>query len=243
MQNALLGPSFQDTDIKTELLNQNIVFEELTKDNYYSAVADQIANGKVVGYFRGRMEFGPRALGSRSILADPRDHRMQYILNQKIKFRESFRPFAPAILEEHASHYFKIEGKSPYMLLVADVVEDIRTPPPGENQVPQGFDLLKRTRSTIPSVTHVDFSARVQTVRQENHPDFHNLITAFFTITGCPLVINTSFNRMDEPIVNSVTDALTCFFETGMDVLVIGSFLIRKSKPINIKSTRTKETH
>ncbi|HEX8019871.1 carbamoyltransferase [Mucilaginibacter sp.] len=226
MQNALLGPSLQDNDIKTELVNQKVKFEELTEDNYYNAVADEIAKGKVVGYFRGRMEFGPRALGSRSILADPRDHRMQSILNQKIKFRESFRPFAPAILEEHASSYFDIVDKTPYMLLVADVASAIRFPP--ENQAVYGFDLLKQARSTIPAVTHVDFSARVQTVGQYSHPDFYNLINAFYKITGCPLVINTSFNRMDEPIVNSVSEALACFRQTGMDVLVIGSFLIRK---------------
>jgi carbamoyltransferase len=226
MQNALLGPSLRDNDIKTELANQNVRFEELTKDRYYSAVADEIASGKVVGYFRGRMEFGPRALGSRSILADPRDDRMQSILNQKIKFRESFRPFAPAILEEHASSYFDMVGKSPYMLLVADAASAIRFPP--ENQDLHGFDLLKQARSTIPAVTHVDFSARVQTVGQYNHPDFYNLINAFYKITGCPVVINTSFNRMDEPIVNTVSEALTCFRQTGMDVLVIGSFLIRK---------------
>jgi carbamoyltransferase len=226
MQNALLGPSLQDKDIKTELLNQNIKFEELTKNRYYSAVADEIAKGKVIGYFRGRMEFGPRALGSRSILADPRDHRMQSILNQKIKFRESFRPFAPAILEEHASAYFDMVGKSPYMLLVADVASEIRISP--KNQELHGFDLLKQVRSTIPAVTHVDFSARVQTVGQYSHPDFYNLINAFYKITGCPVVINTSFNRMDEPIVNTVSEALTCFRQTGMNVLVIGSFLIRK---------------
>lgn len=233
MQNALLGPLFQDKDIKTELLNQDVRFEELTIDNYYSAVVDEIANGKIVGYFRGRMEFGPRALGARSILGDPRDQRMQSILNQKIKFRESFRPFAPAILEEHISSYFDMAGKSPYMLLVADVARDIRISPIEENQYLHGFDLLKQVRSAIPAVTHVDFSARVQTVGQYSHPDFYNLINAFYEITGCPVVINTSFNRMDEPIVNTVSEALTCFRETDMDVLVIGSFLITKETRFN----------
>jgi carbamoyltransferase len=228
MQNALLGPSFEDKDVKTELLNQNVTFEELTKDNYYSSVADQIAQGKIVGYFRGRMEFGPRALGSRSILGDPRDHRMQSILNQKIKFRESFRPFAPAILEEYASCYFDMVRNSPYMLLVANVTRAIRITPATENQHLQGFDQLKQIRSTIPAVTHVDFSARVQTVGQYSHPDFYKLINAFHKITGCPVVINTSFNRMDEPIVNTVAEALACFRQTGMDTLVIGSFLITK---------------
>lgn len=228
MQNALLGPSFEDYEIKTELLKQETVFEELTKDNYYSAVADEIARGKVVGYFRGRMEFGPRALGSRSILADPRNPHMQAILNQKIKFRESFRPFAPAILEEHASFYFEKVGNSPYMLLVADIAKGVRLPLNNEENALCGFDRLNQVRSNIPAVTHVDYSARVQTVHSENHPDFYNLITAFFNLTGCPLVINTSFNRMDEPIVNTVTEALTCFLHTNMDILVIGSFLIRK---------------
>lgn len=233
MQNALLGPSLQDKDIKTQLLNENVRFEELTEDRYYSAVAEEIAGGKVVGYFRGRMEFGPRALGSRSILGDPRDQRMQYILNQKIKFRESFRPFAPAILEEHTSSYFDMTGKSPYMLMVADVAKEVRISPSKENQDIYGVDLLKQVRSTIPAVTHVDFSARVQTVGRDSHPDFYNLINAFYKLTGCPVVINTSFNRMDEPIVNTVSEALACFIQTGMDVLVIGSFLIRKETRFN----------
>lgn len=228
MQNALLGPSYTNDVIKQQLLREGMQFIELTGEDYYKAVAGHIADGKVVGYFRGRMEFGPRALGARSILADPRNAGIQSILNQKIKFRESFRPFAPAVLEEHATAYFDIDAASPYMLLVADVKDKHRLPVLAEDEQLQGFDQLRVKRSVIPAITHVNYSARLQTVNKENHSDFYRLISAFYELTGCPCVVNTSFNRMDEPIVNTPSEALRCFRETGMDVLAIGDFIVEK---------------
>jgi carbamoyltransferase len=229
MQNALLGPFYREEDIKAALIKENLPFEELTQENYYSAVAEYIAAGKVIGYFRGRMEFGPRALGARSIIADPRNANMQSILNQKIKFRESFRPFAPAILEQHASDYFELDTASPYMLLVANVKEGLRFALSDADKDLAGIKKLGIKRSIIPAVTHVNYSARLQTVNENDHPDFYNLINAFYKLTGCPLVINTSFNRMDEPIVNTPTEAIACFRQTGMDVLVMGNFIIKKA--------------
>jgi carbamoyltransferase len=228
MQSALLGPRYSDEEIREALVNAGLTFEVLTTENYYNEVAACIAEGKVVGYFRGRMEFGPRALGSRSILADPRNAAMQSILNQKIKFRESFRPFAPAVLEEHAADYFDIAVPSPYMLLVADINENLRIPLSDEEQQLKGITQLLAKRSFIPAVTHVNYSARIQTVNNEAHPDFYQLINAFYKLTGCPCLVNTSFNRMDEPIVNTPAEALTCFLQTDMDVVVIGSFMVKK---------------
>jgi carbamoyltransferase len=228
MQSALLGPSYSDEDIRATLIKAGLIFEELTPENYYSEVAECIAEGKVVGYFRGRMEFGPRALGARSILADPRNAAMQSVLNQKIKFRESFRPFAPAVLEEHAADYFDIAVPSPYMLLVADVKESLRLPLTDDEKKLTGINQLLAKRSKIPAVTHVNYSARVQTVNNEAHPDFYQLINAFYKLTGCPCLVNTSFNRMDEPIVNTPAETLTCFLQTDMDVVVIGSFMVKK---------------
>jgi carbamoyltransferase len=225
MQNALLGPSYSSVQIKTELDNFELVYEELVDEKLYPHIAQEIAAGKVVGYFKGRMEFGPRALGARSIIADPRNINMQSVLNLKIKFRESFRPFAPAVLEEYASDYFELDASSPYMLLVADVKQDKRVEARDDLA---GLDQLMGARSIIPAVTHVDYSARLQTVNWDQHPDFYKLIKAFYELTGCPMVINTSFNRMDEPIVCSPADAIQCFLNTGIDVLVIGNFLIKK---------------
>jgi carbamoyltransferase len=172
------------------------------------------------------MEFGPRALGARSIIADARNPDMQSVLNLKIKFRESFRPFAPAVLEEHAAEYFDLGAPSPYMLLVAGVKPEKRITP--TNETAEGFDKFKQTRSVIPAVTHVDYSARLQTVNQQQHPDLYNLINAFYQLTGCPMVINTSFNRMDEPIVCTPADAIACFLNTGIDVLVMEGLVVRK---------------
>jgi carbamoyltransferase len=229
MKNALLGPSYEKEEIKGVLLKAGLSFTEPGTENYYHAIAGYIAEGKVVGYFKGRMEFGPRALGARSILADPRSTSMQSTLNQKIKFRESFRPFAPAILEEYASEYFEIDRRSPYMLLVADVRQEFRIPLTPNDQQLRGFEKLKAKRSVIPAVTHVNYSARLQTVNKDSHPDFYNLVNAFYEITNCPLLINTSFNRMDEPIVNTPLEAINCFKQTDMDVLVIEDFIIRKT--------------
>ncbi|OCX53004.1 hypothetical protein BEL04_01420 [Mucilaginibacter sp. PPCGB 2223] len=227
MQNSLLGPECTTNQVLQALNASGLAYEKYEKRQLYSTIASEIAGGKVVGYFNGRMEFGPRALGARSILADARNPEMQSLLNQKIKFRESFRPFAPAVLEEFADDYFDLGVKSPYMLMVGDVRSDkrIADQQQGETNVPS----IKRARSVIPAVTHVDYSARLQTVNATDHPDFYQLIRTFFELTGCPMLINTSFNRMDEPIVCTPQDALDCFLGTGIDILVISEFLVRKS--------------
>ena len=225
MQNALLGPAYTSAQIKKEIGNYGLVCEELEDDKLYPLIAEEIAAGKVIGYFKGRMEFGPRALGARSIIADPRHADMQSVLNSKIKFRESFRPFAPAVLEEYAADFFDINSPNPYMLFVADVKPEKRV---AVNDEGNTLDSLKQVRSVIPAVTHVDYSARLQTVNQNQHPDFYNLIYAFYKLTGCPMLINTSFNRMDEPIVCSPADAIECFLNTGIDLLVVENFIVRK---------------
>jgi len=226
MQNALLGPAYNSTEIKTAIIQHGLAFEELPTDELNQEVAKALAAGKVAGYFKGRMEFGPRALGARSIIADPRNPEMQLVLNIKIKFRESFRPFAPAVLEEHAAEFFDIDVPSTYMLLVTEVRPEKRLDQ--LNEKAEGFEKFKQIRSTLPAVTHVDYSARLQTVNHEQHPDFYNLINAFYSLTGCPMVINTSFNRMDEPIVCTPEDAVKCFINTGIDVLVMENFIVRK---------------
>ncbi|SEO34754.1 carbamoyltransferase [Mucilaginibacter gossypiicola] len=228
MQNALLGPSFNADEVRTRFIANNIRFEELETKDLHEKVAAYINEGKVVGYFKGRSEFGPRALGARSILADPRRMDMQSVLNQKIKFRESFRPFAPAVLQEYAPAYFDFEGSSPYMLMVTSVKPELRIASSPAGELLKGFDLLKVKRSDLPAVTHVDYTARIQTLNRESHPDFYDLITAFYNLTGCPCLVNTSFNRMDEPIVNSPQDAIDCFLNTGIDVLVIENFMVVK---------------
>ncbi|HEX8022846.1 carbamoyltransferase C-terminal domain-containing protein, partial [Mucilaginibacter sp.] len=228
MQNALLGPSFNAGKVRECLIANNLPFEELNTPHLNKKIASRINEGKVVGYFKGRAEFGPRALGARSIIADPRRVDMQSVLNQKIKFRESFRPFAPAVLAEYASEYFDLENPSPYMLLVTAVKTELRIAPSPEEELLKGFDLLKVKRSAIPAVTHVDHTARIQTVSHENHPDFYDLIKAFYELTRCPCMVNTSFNRMDEPIVNTPQDAIDCFMQTGMDILVIENFMVIK---------------
>lgn len=185
-------------------------------------------SGKVVGWFQGRMEFGPRALGNRSILADPRDPAMQSTLNLKTKFRESFRPFAPAVLAEDAKDWFDLPQESPYMLLTAQVAAAQRRECGAAADGATGLDLLRVPRSTIPAVTHVDGSARVQTVSAERHPRFHALLTAFRDRTGCPVLVNTSFNVRGEPIVRDVEEAYACFMRTRIDLLVLGDFLLDK---------------
>lgn len=227
MRNCLLGPEYTTNQVFESLDKSGLVFKQYDRPELYKAIATEIAAGKVVGYFNGRMEFGPRALGARSILADARDPEMQHVLNQKIKFRESFRPFAPAVLEEFADEYFDLNVKSPYMLMVGKVREEKRIK--NQQQDETGIALLKQIRSVIPAVTHVDNTARLQTVNEKEHPDFYQLIKAFYNLTGCPMLINTSFNRMDEPIVCTPDDAIKCFLNTGIDVLVINQFLVRKS--------------
>ena len=228
MKGGFLGPSYSESESREALDQCGAVYRVLTEDEMISETVDAIVEGKTIGWFQGRMEFGPRALGSRSILADPRILSMQRTLNLKVKFRESFRPFAPAVLAEDASLFFELEGRSPYMLLVADVTENQRKPTNAGSEPLSGFDLLQLERSSIPAVTHVDNSARVQTVHRENSPIFYELLTEFKNQTGCPLLINTSFNVRGEPIVESPDDAFRCFMGTDLDLLVIGNMILRK---------------
>ena len=194
-----------------------------------AAMAEELANGKIVGHFAGRAEFGPRALGHRSILGDPRDPQMQSRMNLAVKFRESFRPFAPSIIEGKQSDYFELEADSPYMLLVANVRENRRRQLTAEQEKLTGIDKLKVPRSELPAITHVDYSARVQTVGADRSPRFHAVLEAFEKRTGCPMLLNTSFNVRGEPMVNTPEDAYRCFMATGMDVLVVGNLLLQKS--------------
>ena len=228
MQGALLGPQYSDDEIGAWLGAQGIAAERVPRADLPGEIAALLAAGKVIGLVQGRMEFGPRALGCRSIIGDARSPAMQSVLNLKIKFRESFRPFAPAVLRERVADWFELDYESPYMLLVAGLAASRRIPvPPGTEQL-FGIDKLKVPRSTIPAVTHVDDSARVQTVRREDNPLYYDIIRAFDTLTGCPVIVNTSFNVKDEPIVCTPEDAYRCFMKTEMDALVLESFIIRK---------------
>ena len=224
---SLLGPSFSNNEVEDYLNKSNIPYEKIEKEQLGKVTADLLAKENVVGWFQGRMEFGPRALGSRSILGDPRSENMQSIINRKIKFRESFRPFAPSIMLEKASEYFDLDQESPYMLLVAPVKEEKRIPESSSENL-KGTDKLKAKRSEIPAITHVDYSARVQTVKEEDNPAYYDLLRRFSEDHGCPLVINTSFNVRGEPIVCTPEEAYNCFMRTNMDYLVMGSFLIDK---------------
>ena len=228
MEAAYLGPAFEDDEIERVLQRMGAVYERLDTYTLLDTAAEALASEQVVGWFQGRMEFGPRALGARSILGDPRSPRMQSVMNLKIKFRESFRPFAPAVLREHASEYFELDCDSPYMLLVAPVREELRTEMTGEQRKLWGIDLLNVPRSTIPAVTHVDYSARVQTVDERNGL-YYQVIRRFHEKTGCPVVVNTSFNVRGEPIVCRPEEAYTCLMRTEMDLLVMGSFVIRRA--------------
>ena len=228
MRGSRLGPSYGDDAVRSVLDAAGARYTELREDEVAGRVAARLAGGRVVGWFQGPMEYGPRALGGRSILADPRSPDMQRRLNLKIKFRESFRPFAPAVAEEHAGDWFDVRRPSPYMLEVHQVAAVRRLPPPDVE--PEGLARLAVPRSTIPAVTHVDGSARVQTVSAERSPRFHALLTAFGERTGCPVLVNTSFNVRGEPIVCTPQDALACFRATEMDDLVIGRFLVAREE-------------
>ncbi|MEZ4416249.1 MAG: carbamoyltransferase [Gemmatimonadota bacterium] len=228
MQGSYLGPGYSETEIQQTLDGLGAHYTKVDDCALFDRVAQLLADEQVVGWFRGRMEFGPRALGARSILGDPRSPRMQAQLNLKIKFRESFRPFAPSILAERVSEYFELEQESPYMLLVAPVREDRRLPLPEGTETLWGIDLLNVPRSDVPAITHVDYSARVQTVDGVANPDYYALLKAFETRTGCAILVNTSFNVRGEPIVCSPEDAYRCFMRTHMDYLVVGPFLLRK---------------
>lgn len=232
---SYLGTEYSDEDIEKFLKEKNAPFLKMKESELVSRVAEVISNGNVVGWFHGRMEFGPRALGSRSILGDPRSPQMQSVMNLKIKFRESFRPFAPSVLAESAKDWFDMDGieqrsdfSSPYMLIVGRVKKD-KLGVGGDNpRQMHGFDRLKQVNSEIPAVTHVDNSARIQTVHEETNPAFYHLIRSLGGMTGCPIIINTSFNVRGEPIVESPEDAYRCFMRTEMDYLVLGSLLLSK---------------
>jgi carbamoyltransferase len=223
---SFLGPSYKEEEVVKTLEKYKIRYQRISSSEAPEKAARLIAQQKIVGWFQGRVEFGPRALGHRSILADPRFLRSREVINQQVKLRESFRPFAPAILEEYLSEYFELEKKSPYMLLVGLVKEEKRVKIPSEIK---GFERLKFSSSQIPAVTHIDYSARIQTVDKEENPLFYRLIKSFHLLTGCPLVLNTSFNRRGEPIVCSPEDAVLCFIKTKMEFLVIENFLVGKS--------------
>ena len=228
MSGAFLGPAFDDDEIAADLRSCGAVFETVDEGEMLSFTADALTAGQAVGWFQGRMEFGPRALGGRSILADPRSASMQRTLNLKIKFRESFRPFAPSVLVEDAKKYFGLEVQSPYMLFVADVNEDLRCSDTTGQGGLFGIQKLNMARSTIPAVTHVDYSARIQTVHASTNYRYQALLTEFRNRTGCSVLVNTSFNVRGEPIVCSPTDAFRCFMGTELDSLVIGRSILRK---------------
>ncbi|MDF3009526.1 MAG: Carbamoyltransferase [Burkholderiales bacterium] len=228
MSGGYLGPQFSTVEIEHRLRNAGAVFEVLQDHELVEKCAAALADGNALGWFQGRMEFGPRALGARSILGDARSPSMQKTLNLKVKYRESFRPFAPAVLAEDAPQYFEIDCESPYMLLVAEVAERERIAMTEEQKALFGIDKLNVPRSSIPAVTHVDYSARVQTVHKETNPRFHQLISSFKSRTGCPVVVNTSFNVRGEPIVGSPEDAFRCFMGTEIETLAVGNCFLRK---------------
>jgi carbamoyltransferase len=225
---SYLGPEFEQSDIEAFLEESGAVAERLSWEEMPQKVADIISDEKVVGWFQGRMEFGPRALGSRSIIGDARSPKMQSVMNLKIKYRESFRPFAPSVLAERVSDYFETETISPYMLIVSEVKEDLRREMTAEEQNFFGIEKLNVVRSEIPAVTHVDYSARVQTVHADTNPLYHQMIKAFEENTGCGVIVNTSFNVRGEPIVCSPKDAYACFMRTEMDYLIMGNYLFAK---------------
>lgn len=234
MAGAYLGPEFRNGHISDFLKSNDIPYEELPEETVAEKVADLIAGENVIGWFRGRMEFGPRALGARSIIGDARSPRMQETMNLKIKFRESFRPFAPSVLQERVGDYFEIDRSSPYMLLVANLKEERQKPMSAEEQKRFGLQKLMIIRSDVPAITHVDYSARVQTVHAETNPAYHQLLSAFDQKYGCPVIINTSFNVRGEPIVCTPEDAYRCFMRTNMDYLLLGNYLLdkRRQKPL-----------
>ena len=230
MQGSYLGPSFSDNEIEKNLTNLGAIYEKFSEKDVLRITAEALSNEKTIGWFQGRMEFGPRALGARSIIADPRSEKMQKILNLKIKFRESFRPFAPSIIREDLSEWFELSCDGPYMLLVADVHKSIRREMTKEENKLTGIKKLNIKRSTIPAVTHVDYSARIQTVHENTNPKYYKLLQNFKKITNCPILVNTSFNVRGEPIVCSIQDAYSCFMGTDLDMLVCGNFILYKDQ-------------
>jgi carbamoyltransferase len=230
MKGSYLGPEFSQADIERRLSAAGARYTVLGDDELLDVCADALETEKAVGWFQGRMEFGPRALGGRSILGDARSPKMQSMLNLKVKFRESFRPFAPSVLREHVCEWFELDQDSPYMLLVANVLEQRRKPMTEAEQRLFGIEKLNVPRSDIPAVTHVDYSARIQTVHKETNPRYHALIQRFNQRTGCPVIVNTSFNVRGEPIVGTPEDAFRCFMGTNMEVLAIGNCFLQKEE-------------
>tara|TARA_B110000459_G_scaffold92046_1_gene102934 strand:- start:985 stop:2823 length:1839 start_codon:yes stop_codon:yes gene_type:complete len=230
MKGAYLGPSFNEDEIEIELKKCGAFYKKMPHADLLNEVATLLSNQKAIGWMQGRMEFGPRALGGRSIIADPRSAEMQKQLNLKVKYRESFRPFAPSILVEDLNKWFEMDNESPYMLVVADLIKDKRKEMSPKEEALFGIDKLNIPRSLVPAITHVDYSARVQTVNKKTNPQYHDLISRFKEITDCPILVNTSFNVRGEPIVCTPTDAFKCFMGTGLDILVIGDFILYKDQ-------------
>jgi carbamoyltransferase len=230
MQGSYLGPAYEQESIERELSTCGAKFDSVTEDEMIEQTAQALADGKALGWFQGRMEYGPRSLGGRSILGDPRSEKMQKTLNLKVKYRESFRPFAPSVLREDVSGWFKADYDSPYMLIVDDVKKDKRIEMTLEEKALFGIDKLYVKRSSIPAVTHVDYSARIQTVHKQTNPKYHALITKFKEKTNCSVLVNTSFNVRGEPIVCSPEDAFNCFMGTELDLLVVGNYILRKER-------------
>jgi carbamoyltransferase len=230
MSGAYLGPAFSQAEIEARLQKAGARFKSVSTQAMVDTTAQALADGDAVGWFQGRMEFGPRALGNRSIIADPRNTAMQKNLNLKVKYRESFRPFAPSVLRDHVAQWFDLDVDSPYMLLVADVASQHKRPMTEAEQALFGIDKLNVARSSIPAVTHVDYSARVQTVHRETNPLYYDLIESFNALTGCPVLVNTSFNVRSEPIVCTPEDAFRCFMGTDIDILVVGNSILRKKE-------------
>ncbi|HIA75869.1 MAG TPA: hypothetical protein EYN92_05525, partial [Dehalococcoidia bacterium] len=236
---SLFGPQFNRYETENHLIENQIPYSVVEKEERSEVIADLIQNGKIVGHFSGRMEFGPRALGSRSILGDPRKAKTQSVMNLKIKYRESFRPFAPSVLSEEASSYFDLDRESPYMLIVASVIEEIRYDNPKVEDI---IGRVNQKRSSIPAITHVDYSARVQTVNEEHNPEYYNLIKSFYEKTGCAVLVNTSFNVRGEPIVCTPEDAYRCFMRTEMDVLILDNLILfKEEQPIWHEKTAWEE--
>ena len=228
MKGSYLGPSFSDAQIENILKTEKIKYNNIKDEKFYDYISELLEMGMAIGWFQGKMEFGPRALGNRSIIADPRSENMQKKLNLKVKFRESFRPFAPSVLREDVNRYFELDCDSPYMLLVADIKNEIKVKDNNPNTL-FGIEKLNQKRSIIPAVTHVDYSARIQTVHKETNEKFYELLQAFKKRTGCSVLINTSFNVRGEPIVCNPKDAIKCFLGTDLDILVMNNFIIHKT--------------
>ncbi len=241
MKGSYLGPSFSNSEVENKLKSLGANYEKKDEENLIISIANELKNKKTIGWFQGRMEFGPRALGSRSIIADPRSDKMQKELNLKVKFRESFRPFAPSVLRSDVNDWFDLNCDSPYMLLVANVKKNIQIPMSDKDNRLFGIEKLNIKRSSIPTVTHVNYSARIQTVHEDTNPRYFKLLKKFKEITGCPVLVNTSFNVRGEPIVCTIEDAFKCFMGTNLDILVCENFILQKGNQIKNSSSHYKD--